>query len=84
MVFQFPFLRSTLPLAVVQECEISTKVEKGLEEEDFVGVEGFTISDIKSSITTPRLEGYRKKFNFDPSVGLRAPEQGDDPTRPKA
>ena len=58
-------------------------VEEGLDEEDCVAVEGFVISDIKSFITTPKLEGYHKKINFDLCVGLRAPKQGDDPTIPK-
>ena len=59
------------------------RVEEGLKEEDFVAIEGFAISDIESSIKTLWLEGYCKKFNFDPSVGLRAPDQSDDLSWPK-
>ena len=59
------------------------RVDEGLNEEDFVAIEGFTISDIESSIKTLWLEEYCKKFNFDPSVGLQAPDQGDDLSRPK-
>ncbi|KAF3452062.1 hypothetical protein FNV43_RR08158 [Rhamnella rubrinervis] len=53
--------------------------------EDTQGIEGFAITDIRSSIkTTDRLRRLLLPFGIDPNVTFRVPDRDDDPSRPKA
>ncbi|KAF3434822.1 hypothetical protein FNV43_RR21909 [Rhamnella rubrinervis] len=53
--------------------------------EDTQGIEGFAITDIRSSIkTTDRLRRLLLPFGINPNVTFRVPDRDDDPSRPKA
>ncbi|KAF3450122.1 hypothetical protein FNV43_RR06202 [Rhamnella rubrinervis] len=54
-------------------------------EEDTQGVEGFAITDIRSSIkTTNYLRRLLLPFSIDPNVTFIMSDRDDDPSRPKA
>ncbi|KAF3438246.1 hypothetical protein FNV43_RR21007 [Rhamnella rubrinervis] len=59
----------------------STQVKKG----DPMGIEGFVITNIKSSIKiTKRLRNFLLPLDIDPSVAFRVPQRDDDPSISKA
>lgn len=54
-----------------------------VEDEDVTEeeAEGFAITNITSSITHKRLDEFCHGYNKDPSIGLWAPQPGDDLTK---
>ncbi|KAF3438733.1 hypothetical protein FNV43_RR21497 [Rhamnella rubrinervis] len=65
-------------------CLIVRMVPQNIRE-DTQGIEGFAITDIRSSIkTTDRLRRLLLPFGIDPNVTFRVPDRDDDPSRPKA